>query len=170
VRRVRAKDWELLRELRLRALETDRASFGSTHERERAFPEEQWREWAEESSEGDSTATVFAFLDESAVDMVAAYRDEDQPALFHVIAMWVAPEARSRGVGRRLLAGIEAWISSCGGELVQLSVTNEAAAAWRLYELAGYEPDGTVEESPHTPGLRHESLMKPLQPRPAPSS
>ena len=74
--------------------------------------------------------------------------------------MWVAPEARGRGVGRRLLAEIEAWIASCGGVTVQLSVTNEAAAARRLYEAAGYEADGAVEDSPHTPGVLHTSLTK----------
>jgi ribosomal protein S18 acetylase RimI-like enzyme len=93
---------------------------------------------------------------------VAAFRDQGYSALFHVVAMWVAPEARGRGVSWLLLTEIEGWIASCGGTAVQLSVTNEAAAAWNLYESAGYEPDGAVEESPHTPGVRHESLTKPL--------
>ncbi len=47
-----------------------------------------------------------------------------------------------------------------GGETSQLSVTTDASAAQRLYESAGYEPDGHVEESLHTPGLMHISLRK----------
>jgi ribosomal protein S18 acetylase RimI-like enzyme len=110
----------------------------------------------------DAEATLLAFLDKDAVGLVAAFRDEEMPTLFHVVAMWVAPEARGHGLGRQLLTELEAWISSSGGELVQLSVTNEADAAQRLYKTAGYEPDGTVEESPHTQGVLHTSLRKRL--------
>ena len=47
VRRISPDDAELLRVVRLRALETDPLSFGSTYEREAAYPDERWREWAE---------------------------------------------------------------------------------------------------------------------------
>jgi ribosomal protein S18 acetylase RimI-like enzyme len=76
--------------------------------------------------------------------------------------MWVAPEARGSGLGRRLLDELEAWMRASGGETSHLSVTTQAAAAQRLYESAGYVPDGRVEESRHTPGLLHVSLRKRL--------
>jgi hypothetical protein len=65
-------------------------------------------------------------------------------------------------VGRLLLREIEAWICSCGGSAAQLSVTTAAPAARRLYESAGYEPDGGKAESGHTPGLIEVSLKKEL--------
>jgi ribosomal protein S18 acetylase RimI-like enzyme len=76
--------------------------------------------------------------------------------------MWVAPEARGAGIGRRLLDAVEGWIASCDGRSVQLSVADTALAARRLYETAGYEPDGDAADSPHTPGVTHLSLRKDL--------
>lgn len=76
--------------------------------------------------------------------------------------MWVAPEARGTGLARRLLDELEAWMRVSGGKTAHLSVTTDAEAAQRLYESAGYAPDGQAEESHHTPGLLHVSLRKSL--------
>lgn len=146
--------------MRLRALRSDPSSFGSTYDRELAFEPSRWEDWAAEDSEGDLYATLLAFLGDEAVGIVTGARDDDDPALFHVYAMWVAPEARGSGLGRRLLDELEAWMRASGGETAHLSVTTEAEAAQRLYEAAGYAPDGHVEESRHTQGLRHISLRK----------
>jgi ribosomal protein S18 acetylase RimI-like enzyme len=94
------------------------------------------------------------------VGLVAAYRDQLQRDLFHVIAMWVAPEARREGIGRLLLAATEEWVASCGGRSVQLSVADQALAALRLYDAAGYRPDGERSPSSHTPGVSYVSLRK----------
>jgi ribosomal protein S18 acetylase RimI-like enzyme len=150
--------------VRLRALETDPTSFGSTYERAAAFERTDWDEWADEDAAGETGATLVALRGPEPVGIVTGRRDDHEAGLFHVYAMWVAPEARRDGVGRRLLAEIEAWMTSCGAAVSQLSVTSEAAAARHLYESSGYEPDGEVEESPHTPGLVHVSLRKRLAP------
>jgi ribosomal protein S18 acetylase RimI-like enzyme len=94
--------------------------------------------------------------------MVAAYRDEDDNGLFHVIAMWVAPEARRQGLGGALLSQAEDWIRSCGGRIGQLHVTTAATAARRLYESAGFELDGEQRASSHTTGLTEVSMRKVL--------
>jgi ribosomal protein S18 acetylase RimI-like enzyme len=148
--------------VRLRALETDPASFGSTYEREAALEQADWDEWADEHATGRAGATLLALRGPEPVGMVMGRRDDDEPELFHVYAMWVAPDARREGVGRLLLSEIEAWMAACGAVVSQLSVTSEAAAAQGLYESAGYAADGEVEESPHTPGLLHVSLRKQL--------
>src|SRR5262245_1259330 len=100
VRRVGPTDWRAVRGLRLSARQTDAFSFGSTYEREAAFTEDAWREWAREDAAGDGTATFLARRAEHPVGMVAAYRDEHDEYLFHVIAMWVAPEARKASAAR----------------------------------------------------------------------
>ncbi len=89
-------------------------------------------------------------------------RDEEDPEAFHVFAMWVAPEARGQGLGRRLVDEIEAWVRSVGGRAVRLSVTDQAEAAAALYRSAGYEPDGRRDESRHTAGLLEIHLRKRL--------
>lgn len=154
-----------MRDVRLRALRSDPASFGSTYERELGFEPARWEEWAASNAEGDVCATLLALSGGQAVGIVTGSRDDDDPALFHVYAMWVAPEARRRGVARRLLDEIETWIRDSGGETSQLSVTGDATAAQHLYESAGYAPDGSVEESRHTRGLMHIGLRKRLASR-----
>lgn len=162
VRRVRPDDGALIRRVRLNALGTDPASFGSTYEREAAYPDEKWAEWAAGDATGDEMATLLAICDDEPVGIVAASRDNFDREIFGVFAMWVAPERRGEAIGRRLLAGIEGWIVSAGGTTVHLSVTDAAAAARRLYESAGYEPDGRSTESRHTPGLIEIGLRKQL--------
>jgi ribosomal protein S18 acetylase RimI-like enzyme len=162
IRRVMADDGPLIKRVRLRALETDPLSFGSALASEVVFSDPQWAEWTSEGASGAETATLIAVRGQEPVGMVAAYRDENQRSLFHVIAMWVAPEARREGIGRRLLQEIESWIASCGGTSVQLSVSDAAEAASDLYEKAGYQPDGERTASPHTPGVIHTSLRKQL--------
>jgi GNAT superfamily N-acetyltransferase len=152
----------VIRDLRLRALRSDPSAFGSTYEKEAAYSEQEWRDWASGDEAGDQDATLIARLAAEPVGMVAAYRDEEDRSLFHVVAMWVAPEARGAGIGRLLLREIEAWIRSCGGTTVQLSVTSVAVAARQLYASAGYEPDGVEFESRHTPGLIEVSLTRSL--------
>ena len=162
IRRVGPGDGPLLQAVRLRALECDPTSFGSTHEREAAFGPEVWEEWAHEHATGETAATLLGLRESEPVGMVLGRRDDDEPGLFHVYAMWVAPDSRGEGIGGSLLAEVEAWMASCGAVVSQLSVTSEAAAAQRLYESAGYAPDGEVEESRHTPGVLHVSLRKRL--------
>lgn len=152
----------MVRDLRLRSLQGDPSSFGSTYETEAAYSEQDWRQRASGDAVGDEHATLIARQGEEPVGIVAAYRDDDDRRLFHVVAMWVAPEARGAGIGRLLLGEIEAWIEVCGGTAVQLSVTKEASAARQLYVSAGYEPDGAEVESRHTPGLIEVSFSKSL--------
>lgn len=160
LRRVRAGDGPAIRKVRLRALETDPASFGSTYQREAAFSPADWEEWAAAHAAGDQTATLLALRGDEPLGIVGAYREPGD--VFHVFSMWVAPEVRREGVGRMLLGGVETWIAACGGSRIRLSVTDEAAAARRLYESAGYEPDGRRDDSPHTPGVVHVGLAKPV--------
>ncbi len=105
---------------------------------------------------------MIAIRGDEPVGIVTGLRDQAHRSLFHVVEMWVAPEARRAGLGRRLLGEIEGWIASCGGTHARLSVTNAATAAIQLYESAGYKPDGYSEESRHTPGLIESSLAKRL--------
>ena len=162
IRRATLEDAPLLRRVRLRALATDPASFGSTYAREAAYSDDVWREWAAGGSAGDESAMLLALRGGEPVGLVTGRRDDTDRHVFHVFAMWVAPEARRTGVGRRLLDEIERWMTSSGGTLAKLSVTNEAAAARRLYESAGYEPDGQTAESRHTPGLLEIGMRKQL--------
>jgi ribosomal protein S18 acetylase RimI-like enzyme len=64
--------------------------------------------------------------------------------------MWVAPEHRGSGLGRRLLAVIEEWIADAGGTTVQLDVAGTPKEAVSLYNSSGYVRDGHQSPSAHT--------------------
>jgi GNAT superfamily N-acetyltransferase len=162
IRRIEPGDAALLREVRLRMLLVDPSSFASTHADEAALEEAHWAERARRLSGGDDGTQLLALDATGPVGTVVAIRDDDEPELFHIYAMWVAPERRGSGLGARLLAAAETWIVAAGGRAAELSVTSAAPVAARLYTRAGYEPDGTETPSTHTPGLIEHSLRKRL--------
>jgi ribosomal protein S18 acetylase RimI-like enzyme len=162
IRRVSSSDAGRVKAVRLRSLGADPSSFASTFATEAAFPDQEWTDWASGDAQGDAMATMLALHGDEAIGLVAAYRDEQDGSLYHVIAMWVAPEYRGRGLGRTLLNAIERWIVDAGGSTVQFDVADTAKEAASLYESSGYLADGHVSPSPHTHGITHHSLRKRL--------
>jgi ribosomal protein S18 acetylase RimI-like enzyme len=55
----------------------------------------------------------------------------------------VAPDARRGGLGRRLMAAAEDWLSARGAPKIQLMVREENAAVAAFYEGLGYELQAT---------------------------
>jgi GNAT superfamily N-acetyltransferase len=162
IRRIRADEAAVLREVRLRMLLVDPASFSATHASEAAEADEHWAERARRLAAGDDAAQLLALDRSGPVGAVVVVRDDEDRALFHLHAMWVAPERRGLGLGAHLLAAAEAWIAAAGGREAELSVTSAAPVAARLYARSGYVPDGREAPSPHTPGLIERSLRKRL--------
>jgi ribosomal protein S18 acetylase RimI-like enzyme len=162
IRRVLVSDVERIKAVRLRALRSDPASFASTFAKEAAKPDEAWMDWATGDATGDERATMLALRGDDAIGLVRGYRDDENRSLYHVIAMWVAPEDRGRGLGRKLLAAIEEWIASAGGTTVQLDVADTATEALSLSQSNSYLTDGRQSPSPHAPGITHLSLRKSL--------
>lgn len=131
VRQTTGDDWKVWRDLRLRALQDTPTAFGSTHEREAAFTEADWRD---RTSGGDGIS-VLAFLDDVAVGMGGGYRD--LPGWLHVVAMWTDPSWRGHGAGSAVLEHLKAW-STAAGLRVHLDVETGNQGARRLYERAGF--------------------------------
>jgi GNAT superfamily N-acetyltransferase len=52
--------------------------------------------------------------------------------------MWVDPDARGRGIGRRLLAALEQTALEIGCDLVRLDTNAQLSEAVALYDSAGY--------------------------------
>lgn len=130
-----AEDWELWRDLRLRALQDAPTAFGSTYEHERGFTEADWVERLD-----DPTGAAFlAKLEGVPVGMGGGY--SDLPGWLHVVAMWTAPDARGRGVGRAVLQHLAAWARERELRL-HLDVESGNVVARRLYERAGFVPTG----------------------------
>jgi ribosomal protein S18 acetylase RimI-like enzyme len=139
VRRVRADEWEALRDTRLRALADSPDAFATTHAAASLRPAEWWRDWAARSSTGDEQAMFLAWMDSEPAGIAGAFRERD---VVYVISMWTVPEARGRGVGRALL---DAAVDFAGDREVHLSVTETNITARRFYERYGFVPTGSTE-------------------------
>jgi ribosomal protein S18 acetylase RimI-like enzyme len=91
---------------------------------------------------------------------VPADEDAHRPAgaAAELISMWVAPEARERGVADQLIDHIEAWARHEGAVRLHLAVAagNERAAA--LYRRHGFADTGELGDL-MADGISHEIIM-----------
>ena len=137
VRELTADDWAIWRDVRLRSLLDSPTAFGSTYERELEFTEVTWRERL-----GDPDAvSVLAWQDDAPVGIGAGF--QDLPGYLHVVAMWVAPHARGRGVAHLTLDALRSWAEQ-RRLLLHLDVQSANHAARRAYETYGFQATGTT--------------------------
>lgn len=155
VREVAVEEWARFRDLRLRALREDPEAFGSTLEREAAMTGAEWRErFAQPGSIRFVAKEGGAWL-----GLAGGATGEAGPELF---GMWVAPEARGRGVGRALVEAVVEWARGRGFDRVSLWVNVEQAAAQRLYEKCGFRRDGPPRAGTRDPTRVFQRMVRAL--------
>ncbi len=78
-----------------------------------------------------------------------------------IYSLAVAPQARRRGFGERMIAAAEAWAKEAGFVKISLEVRHENAAARQLYETLGFVErralPGYYEDGAH--GVRLEKRL-----------
>ncbi len=131
MRRIGPDDWRLWRDVRLTALADAPEAFCSTLEREQAYDEERWREWA-----AGPGIKVVAFDGERPVGVAGGDLREDEDA--ELFGMWVASAARGSGLAGRLVREVMAWAAEHGRKELRLWVADDNARATRLYEKLGF--------------------------------
>jgi DNA-binding MarR family transcriptional regulator/GNAT superfamily N-acetyltransferase len=72
-----------------------------------------------------------------------------QGAPAHIKRMWVAPSVRGLGLGRRLLAELEAQAAAHGVSTVQLETHRALGEAFSLYQTAGYREVAAFNDEPY---------------------
>jgi ribosomal protein S18 acetylase RimI-like enzyme len=143
VRRLVPADADAWWALRLRALRDHPGAFGASYEEARDRPvEERRRDFATRSG-GPERLILGACLPAGGplAGSVGCLR-EDWPKERHKASIWgmyVAPEARGRGVGQALLgAAVEQARRWEGVEQIHLAGAADNDAARRLYRAAGF--------------------------------
>jgi ribosomal protein S18 acetylase RimI-like enzyme len=91
---------------------------------------------------GSGHAAIVATAGEAVIGFIHVGADEEDPSRGHVFSFYVAPPFSGRGIGRALLARALAELSARGYRVVTLWVFTDNAPAVRLYERAGFRPDG----------------------------
>ena len=133
IERIKAEEWQLLREMRLAALADAPEAFGQRFEEARGQPDAEWRATTQASSHGERRAWFVARNEEPRpVGIVQARRRPPDDCL--LFSMWVAPEARRSGAGRALVDAVEEWGANCGARRVVLWVIAGNEEALRFYD------------------------------------
>lgn len=139
VRQISSDEWPLWRDLRLRALADAPEAFGSvladwqgTGDRE-----ERWR-----SRLDDVGYNAVATREEVPAGMVSGVLGDRRVEL---VSMWVAPEARGRGVGDELIDAVVRWANAHDAAEVELGVKEGNTHAIALYARHGFVDCGLLE-------------------------
>lgn len=159
VRPLTRADWDGWWRLRLRALSDHPDAFAQDLEDAMAEGERSARERFETAGIAGANRIFGAFTGDGALAGVAGITRSDQRKLRHrmeIRSVYVAPEARGTGTGRRLIEACIAHARRTDGVLqVHLGVAAHNRAAMRLYERCGFVwyareprllllPDGTA--------------------------
>ncbi|MBR0846185.1 GNAT family N-acetyltransferase [Bradyrhizobium diazoefficiens] len=168
IRLLTPEDAALYRAIRLEALETNPEAFGSTFERERELPLARFEERL-------AASDVFgAFIADELVG-VAVFHWEQGGKTAHKAVLWgmyVRPQARKSGTGRRLVDAVAAHAAE-RVEQLQLAVVSENDAALRLYAAAGFVEYGREVKALKQDGRYYDEVLmtlffggedRPLQP------
>lgn len=151
LRVVSPEDWEDFKGVRLRALADSPTSFGVTLADAEAQPDTAWRDRLRGPG-----PTIIAYVGESPVAMGGLFAPEGAGDAF-IWGMWVAPEARGRGLGRALLLELLEHAHRLGRNVL-LHVTEGNDGARGLYEANGFVPTGEWEPLREGSSLRIETL------------
>jgi ribosomal protein S18 acetylase RimI-like enzyme len=154
--RAAPEDWAAVREIRLRALADAPDAFASRLADERDRPESLWRERLSRSD----ASTFLATGDGDPVGLVTVYRDPDDPARAHIVSLWVSPDRRREGVATALTDAATDWARRAGVRTVSLWVTENNAAAKRLYERCGFVASGERMPLPSRPDLQEIAMHR----------
>lgn len=158
IQRMTPEHWERVREVRLRALAEAPDAFGTTLAEDLARKVETWRARLEEPV----NATFVAVLDGADIGVATGSSYEWSDGQAGLFGMWVAPEARRLGVGKRLVDAVLAWAREAGYPSILLDVGDENPAAVALYASKGFEPTGvtTTMPAPRDPVTEHQRVRK----------
>jgi ribosomal protein S18 acetylase RimI-like enzyme len=141
VRRLGPADAEIFMSLRLEALDTDPASFGSAPGEDRALDPDFAREFL-----ADTAQAVFGAFGPGLVGIVGVYLNTRLKSAHkaHIWGMYVSPRHRGSGRGRSLMEAAIEFARACAGiTQIHLSVSETAAPALALYEELGFVAWGT---------------------------
>lgn len=154
IRGLRRGEGARLRELRLAAIREAPQAFFWSQEAESGLTAQQWEAWADEPG---NDRVMFVADDGGAwVGMAGCSVRGDGSGTLDATGMWVAPHARGRGLGERLIEAIVEWGLARGAERMEFAVTETNEVAIALYQRLGFRPTGrrrALESYPELTGM-----------------
>ncbi|MFF2653834.1 GNAT family N-acetyltransferase [Streptomyces sp. NPDC058045] len=162
VRGIRADEWQAVKELRLAALQDPVAhlAFLESYEEGVAKADSFWQERAHGGAEGDGAVRQFVAEGEDGrwIGTVTVLVEEPgvggpfgsvvEQRQGHLVAVYIRPEHRGRGVLDALFEAALKWSWSRGLERVRLLVHERNGRAQQAYRKAGFVVSGQTTPVP----------------------
>jgi ribosomal protein S18 acetylase RimI-like enzyme len=154
IHRLSADDAELFRDIRLEALQHNPEAFGSTFEAEKDKP----LTWFSERLGASHVHGAFCAAKLIGIAVLVVQQSAKMAHKGALVSMYVRPQARRLGVGRRL---VEAVIDTARRhvELVQLTVVTGNDAALRLYCGLGFVQYGLEKKALKQGGRYYDEIL-----------
>jgi ribosomal protein S18 acetylase RimI-like enzyme len=131
-------EWQQYRDLRLRALKEEPQAYASTYRENADKPDSYWTERLDEASSGQTQWLVFAKQGDNLVGMVGAFM-KDHTDIVDIIAVYVAKEARGKGIAKKLMNAIMVKIKENKQvRKMRVGVNPEQVPALNLYKSLGF--------------------------------
>jgi ribosomal protein S18 acetylase RimI-like enzyme len=155
IRRIRAGDGPLLRELRIAALTEAPYAFATKLGDERARPPEYFEETAVRHSLSETSTSFVASSGEGPIGMAGAFFDATTGRPF-LCALWVAPAFRGKSIGGELVRSAIHWLAERGADHVYAWVADANQRAVGFYAKLGFVNTGVSESLlPNAEEMKH---------------
>jgi ribosomal protein S18 acetylase RimI-like enzyme len=139
ITRLQSTDWQLLRDLRIRAATTSPNDLGETlEELLNRTNDEYWVQQAGRLAEYSETEAIFIVAVDKAPGGLIYCCVSPSIGRSNVAVMWLDPKLRGRGIGRQLLTTAIDWAKAQGATSVSLFVAEGNMHAIRFYEKVGF--------------------------------
>jgi GNAT superfamily N-acetyltransferase len=158
VRRVRADEGERIRAVRLSALAEEDFRRHFLREEEQFTPDD----WARRARRGAESEDFATFVGASGRGLVAIADGYAHEGTVDIGGMWVQPDLRGRGIGRRLLEAVIEWAAIRGASRLDLTVVTTNDRALMLYERAGFIAVGEPQPAKTVSGVMLQRMDRPI--------
>ena len=133
IRLMEAKDWMLLKQVRLAALSNTPTAFGVRYETAVNYTDEQWQERASATA---GPEFWLALIDDKPVGMIGGAISRTNR--YNLIGMWVEPQARGSGIAASLVEAVKSRAAQKGHDRIFLDVSPDNGTAANFYLKQGF--------------------------------
>lgn len=139
IRPLRPELWETHKRIRLAALADAPYAFTTQWADVAARPDQEWEAVTARRASDPNGVTFFAYVADTPCAMAACIVSE---LAAEMLAVWVAPHQRHRGVGHALVVYAAAWARGRGASTLIVGVYADNAPAIAFYQRAGFQLTG----------------------------
>jgi RimJ/RimL family protein N-acetyltransferase len=155
IRQAVPDEWREYRDIRLRALSTAPEAYGTTWADESSRDEAWWR------GRVAGAHNLVAWHEGTAVGTAVGIPDRHEIGSREIVAIWVEPEFRGRGLAQQLVMNLVGWATDASADAIALWVSDGNDVARRVYERCGFTETGQHDTLPN--GHTEARLRRPLR-------